>query len=130
MNRPNRFQLVIFVLLIIMFSTSGCEVFNALPFVATATSYPTYTPYPTVTPYPTITDYPTYTPYPPYPTFTEGPNLYTRPADSDTRSCTLERENNINTKVSYLWYLVLDKKPKYGILNYHSRVYIYGSRYS
>lgn len=37
---------------------------SSLPFVATATPYPTYTPYPTATAYPTLTPYPTYTPYP------------------------------------------------------------------
>ena len=75
MNRPN-IQLAILALMIILFSTSGCGGFNALPFIATKTPYPTYTPYPTVTPYPTITDYPTYTPYP---TFTEVPTYTPAP---------------------------------------------------
>jgi hypothetical protein len=56
MNSHKRLQTVIFDLLFVMFSTSGCAVLNALPFMATATPYPTYTPYPTFTPpSPTVT---------------------------------------------------------------------------
>jgi len=60
MNSHKRSRTVIFGLLIVMvFSTIGCATINTLPFIATATPYPTYTPFPTFTPPP-----PTATPVP------------------------------------------------------------------
>ena len=58
MNHRARLQAMTFRLLIVMFITMGCAT-STLPFIATATPYPTYTPYPTFTPLP-----PTATPVP------------------------------------------------------------------
>jgi len=65
MSSRKKLHTMIFGLLVVMFSTIGCAVFNTLPIVATATPYPTYMPYPTYTPYPTFT--------PPPPTVTPVP---------------------------------------------------------
>lgn len=75
-----RFQTIVIGLLIILLSSSGCQVINAMTFSATPTLNPTYTPYPT------YTLYPTYTPLPP--TETPLPKLWTVKVLSAVKSLT------------------------------------------
>lgn len=56
----NRLLLGIVLVSLLLSACGG----TSLPFLATATPYPTYTPLPTYTPAPTQTVYPTYTPFP------------------------------------------------------------------
>jgi len=53
MNSHKGLRTIIFGLLLVFFSTIGCATFETLPFISTATPYPTYTPAPpTSTPIP------------------------------------------------------------------------------
>ena len=83
--------MVIFLFIGMLF-ISGCAGIRSLPFLATATSYPTNTPYPTYTKFPTYTRVPTYTLVPPYtplpPTTTPIPDTWTVKVISAEKSLT------------------------------------------
>ncbi len=64
MNRQKRLAAVLAVGLLIPALSIVCSSTNSLPFIATATPYPTYTPFPT------------FTPLPPQPTLTPTPERW------------------------------------------------------
>lgn len=59
MKTPIHRKTLLFAFLVVFLITASCEASSAIPFLATATPYPTYTPLPTFTPLP-----PTATPVP------------------------------------------------------------------